>query len=241
MKGVYKITAKHNKKYYVGSSKDCENRWQRHLLDLKKQRHHNFYLQNVYNKHGEANLAFEIVLESEDYLLEEQKILNSLDYSKVFNLSKSASGGDLISYHPNKKEFVSRMVETIRKKRIAGEINSTPKFGKDNPNWRGGKTFCKCGARIGSYTKTCSKCRNRSGGNNPFYGKKHSNESLKKMSKNSLGKYNGNQEKVVIIEGVEYKSVSEAGRQLGKNPSVIVYRIKSKNNKFSNYFYKINA
>lgn len=40
-----------------------------------------------------------------------------------------------------------------------------------------------------AYTaKTCSSCRDRSGANNPFYGKKHTTEIKDKLKKSRLGK-----------------------------------------------------
>ena len=54
----------------------------------------------------------------------------------------------------------------------------------------------------------------------------------------SLNKYNGNQEKIVIINDKEYHSMSEASRKLKIHSSTIHYRIKSKNVKFDKYSYK---
>ena len=85
------------------------------------------------------------------------------------------------------------------------------------------------------------RCKDITGKNNPFYGKTHSNEFKQKMSNNMKGNYKGNQEKPVIIENVEYNSVSLASKALNVCPATIIYRIKSNNIKFKNYFYKINA
>lgn len=50
-----------------------------------------------------------------------------------------------------------------------------------------------------------------------------------------MGKYNGNQEKIVVVEKKEYKSLSEASRQIGVVPATILFRIKSKHFKEYNY------
>lgn len=55
-----------------------------------------------------------------------------------------------------------------------------------NPNWKGGKTYryCKgCNKRLARNTQgnSCSKCRDRIGENNPFFGKHHSAQTRKKM------------------------------------------------------------
>ena len=78
--------------------------------------------------------------------------------------------------------------------------------------------------------KYCSRaCANR---------RSLSEETKNKISESKKGKYNGNQEKIVIADGVEYKSLSEAARKLGKVPATILNRIKSKNPKFTGYYYK---
>lgn len=109
---------------------------------------------------------------------------------------------------------------------------------EDNPNWKGGKTFCKCGIRINSNSKTCIKCKDIKGKNNPFYNKKHSSTTKSKMRKARLGKYNGNQQKPVVIDNIEYISISEAAKKLKVCAATIIHRIKSKNVKFKDYFYK---
>lgn len=55
-----------------------------------------------------------------------------------------------------------------------------------NPNWRGGKTYCECGNRKQYDSEMCKECYEESGkhGNkNNFYGKKHSNETKRKIAK----------------------------------------------------------
>ncbi|MGG0177265.1 NUMOD3 domain-containing DNA-binding protein [Gottfriedia acidiceleris] len=77
----------------------------------------------------------------------------------------------------------------------------------------------------------------RTGENNPFFGRKHSDEVKRKLSEQKKG-YKPLNSRIVIIDGVEYESITEASRQLNVVPATIIYRIKSKNNKFNNYKYK---
>ena len=114
--------------------------------------------------------------------------------------------------------------------------HSNPK--ESNPNWKGGKTFCKCGNRINSNTITCIKCIDRSGENNPFYNKKHSEETKKLISEIKKGSYFGVQNNEIIIDGVEYRSAGEASGILSIPMTTIRWRVKSKNPKFKNYSYK---
>ena len=59
--GIYKITNTINGKYYIGSSYRCKHRWQEHKRDLRRNKHHNPYLQAAWNKNTEAAFTFEII------------------------------------------------------------------------------------------------------------------------------------------------------------------------------------
>lgn len=96
------------------------------------------------------------------------------------------------------------------------------RFGKDNPNYKNGKTHgnkCGCGKIISFNAKKCPKCyyktlkgkNNPNFGNNilseaykgeknPFYGKKHSEESLKKIRKASKKMWDTVEKKEAMID-----------------------------------------
>ena len=59
--GIYKILNKVNGKYYVGSTKNFNTRWNSHKAKLNKNTHTNIHLQNSYNKFGKENFEFHIV------------------------------------------------------------------------------------------------------------------------------------------------------------------------------------
>lgn len=52
MIGIYSIYSKSQNCYYIGKSKDIHKRILKHKSDLRLNRHHSSYLQNVYNKYG---------------------------------------------------------------------------------------------------------------------------------------------------------------------------------------------
>jgi hypothetical protein len=111
--------------------------------------------------------------------------------------------------------------------------------GENNPNWKGGsKKNCKCGKEIGLISETCSDCKDRTGEKNAFYGKSHSEEFKSKLSKMRTGTYNGDQNKPIIIDEVEYRSAGEASRLLNIPMITIRWRVLSKNKKFEKYKYK---
>ena len=109
--------------------------------------------------------------------------------------------------------------------------------GKNNPSWNGGSSvaYCNCGKKIAYINKTCRNCLNFKNENNPFFGKKHTDEYKKKSSESRKGKYHGNQNKPILIDNVEYKSLGDAENKLDIKKVTIHYRVKSKN--FSNYQY----
>ena len=82
-----------------------------------------------------------------------------------------------------------------------------------NGNWRGGTTYsyCDCGTRKKPKAMTCNKCRDRSGINNPFYGKTHSEETKQKLREHANNRTTKpNNSKKVMADGVLYSTAYEA-------------------------------
>ena len=89
--GIYQIQSKIKyNKIYVGSAIDIYLRWLGHIEELRKNKHHNPKLQCHYNKYGESDLQFSILLgcEKEDLLKYEQFFIDSLN--PWFNIQKVA-------------------------------------------------------------------------------------------------------------------------------------------------------
>lgn len=89
--GIYKIQSIINpERYYIGSATDIKNRWRHHLRQLRKQKHHSKKLQRHYNKYGESDLQFSILLgcQKEELLVNEQFFLDS--HKAYFNNSPTA-------------------------------------------------------------------------------------------------------------------------------------------------------
>lgn len=62
MTGIYKIQSISNPdKIYIGSAINISQRWDRHLNDLRKNKHCNRHLQRHFNLYGENDLSFEIL------------------------------------------------------------------------------------------------------------------------------------------------------------------------------------
>ena len=58
--GIYTIKNIINGKFYLGSSKNIEKRWNRHLYELRNNRHHSWYLQRAFIKYGEN--SFKLII-----------------------------------------------------------------------------------------------------------------------------------------------------------------------------------
>jgi len=236
MEYIYQILNLKNGKFYLGSTIQPRIRKLKHFNELRKNKHHCIHLQRAFNKYGENNFIFIILETCSNGLKREQELLDKIDFEDSYNVSKSASGGDLISNHPNKDNIVKKITE-----KLLQSPKPKPRYKENNSNWRGGKTFFKCPScgkeyRTTNKQKICISCRDISGENNPFYGKKHSEESKEKMKKASIGKYNGNQNKPVIIKGKEYSSLGQAAKNIGVCVATIYNRIN--NPKFGEYQYK---
>lgn len=79
--GIYKITI--NDYYiYIGQSMDVKSRWSAHLSELKRNRHRNTKLQNVFNKYFDT-IKFEVVEYCDVNMLDEREIY-WIDYYRSY-------------------------------------------------------------------------------------------------------------------------------------------------------------
>lgn len=241
---VYQILNKETDKLYIGSTKDYEHRKYQHLYNLRKGKHINSHLQSSFNKYTEAAFEFSVREGCDNYLEREQETIDSYEWDKLYNMSKCVSGGDKLSYHPNWEGIVERIkVKMTKLHALVGEDNpwrDRDVKGENNPNWKNWSslTYCACGNLMSSTSKTCSYCQDRSGENNPFYGKHHSDATKDKISAAHKGKEPLNNTEV-IIDGIEYKSFTDAGKELDIHVTVVRHRcVVSTNPKFKNWTVK---
>lgn len=91
MGAIYLIHFGNREHCYIGSAISFSNRKAVHLYNLRKNKNHSRILQNAFNKHGEANMRFEILADdipSEDLLAWEQAFLDY--YNPSYNIAKFA-------------------------------------------------------------------------------------------------------------------------------------------------------
>src|SRR5690606_31520062 len=96
-----------------------------------------------------------------------------------------------------------------------------------------GNQYAKGSKRTSEQRAKLSKIASeRTGENNPFYGKSHSEETKNKLSQKMKGKLPPNTKKVEI-DGKVYPSASKAAKELGVATATITNRVRSK--KFPTY------
>jgi group I intron endonuclease len=247
---IYKTTNLINQKFYVG--KDTHN-------------NPNYYgsgkrLKLAIQKYGIENFKKEIIeiCDSVEKLNERERFwikeLNAIN--EGYNISLGGDGGDTISNNQRKYEIAKihsqkMKMEKFNKKKGTKVVKLKK---RDDPNWvnpnKGrfsslkGRPTGKKGIPNPTHSEWMKK-------NNPFKGKTHttevkeilgkinskpkSEEHKRKISETLKGNKPGNMRRV-IVDGVEYESLSYSARQIGIPTSTMKNRLKSP--KFDNYKYK---
>lgn len=260
---VYKITCLSSGKYYIGYSKEIKKRFQIHKTLLRTNKHGNILLQRAYDKYGCEDFTFEIlhtcntIDEAKKLELTYLEDINIISF--LYNMHYNNSGGDTLTHHPNRTEIIEKITMTIielnnnmtkqeRQQKYGqnGEKNGmygrthTDEVKKRSSEMHKGNAYCK-GKKASDETrqKMSIVASQRTGDENHFFGKHHSEETKQKLREAKTRTVPTNTRKV-IIDGITYVSVTEAGRQIGVCTSTIIHRIKSPNPLFANYKYTDN-
>ena len=169
--GIYCIENIVNHKKYIGQSIDVEERWKKHVSELKHGRHHNDYLQNSWNKYGEDNFKFYILEYCDIDTLDDREVYwinfyNTINRDNGYNLkSGGQNGGSILSEYS--KEKLRESIKNSYNNSNLREIRSSNALTQwDNP---------KIKEKI-------------SGKNNGMYGRHHTDEVKKRISELKKGK-----------------------------------------------------
>lgn len=258
--GAYVLTDSYTGQFYIGSSVDVNNRFNEHIQTLNRNVHQNLNLQNLWNT-GRCSLELQIFpTETREaaYSLEQELIINNKDSTLLLNIGLGVFGGDNITLHPNRKNIISQikntLTNTITKLTQEERISTYSRKGSDNGMY--GKTHTPdvkkrlSEARTGKKhtttwtltdeqrTKISEQAKLRVGELNPFYGKQHTIETKKKIS-DALKKSDRvptNMRKVVV-DNIVYDSLTSAAKQLNVSLATVIYRITSIKEKYKNYSY----
>jgi len=215
---IYIIFNTENKKYYLGSTTNIETRFKMHLWKLKKGVHHSLHLQNAWNKYGESSFVFKVLYESMDVRLDEQNELNQLDYSKSYNISRSATGGnDAVKFHPNYEE-IKQKISISKKGKIPTNRVEISVDGIIYPSYAHAKNSLNIPIVTIRY-----RCLSKNSKFETWFimGRKKEKESLVRQ-----GSKHGTQ---IICDEKEFDSYAEAARFYKLSITAIQHRVSSKN------------
>ena len=208
--GIYVIENKVNNKIYIGQAIDIEGRWKSHRVYLNGGYHANKHLQRSWNKYGEKNFEFNILIEcgkSQLNTYEQYYIFELMTYDPRIGYNKNY-GGDSGRHTEETKKKMSKNHANVK-----GENNPMyGKTGENNPNY--GRHHTE-----ETKKKMSKNHANVKGENHPNYGKHYSEETKKKMSKNHAnvkgenhpmyGKHHTEETKKKMSESHKGENISE--------------------------------
>jgi len=122
--GIYLIENKVNNKKYVGSSIDIPVRIMKHKYSLRKNYHPNDYLQNSYNKYGEDNFVFTVLI-----LCDEVELVDNENfYITKFNSNDLTVGYNLATVNEFRRNNYNEEVKIKNSKHNLKVNNNYIKF-----------------------------------------------------------------------------------------------------------------
>ncbi len=158
---VYVLVFHRTKLFYVGSSYDLEKRIDRHIRELEKGIHHNSILQRQYSANDSYSYSsIEMPDRKKAYILEEELMTlfrKGIGGYICANIGVSSVGGDNLSLNPNRQSIISKITNSVN-----NNISSLTSVERKN-KW------------------------GKSGALNGMYGKTHSENTRKILSKANLG------------------------------------------------------
>lgn len=198
MRGIYKITNTINGKSYIGKSENLAKRMKYHINSLHNGSNKNIHLQNAYTNYGAGTFTIEILEEIQDDTDIDEREKYWIEYYKTYdrehgyNLTKGGDGGN---------SYVECMADVEREEHY--KRHKELRSGENNINY--GKhlytdgiiqryisdeeipEYVNNGWRPGANDAFRKGLSDRfSGENNPFYGKKHSKETIEKIKETKI-------------------------------------------------------
>lgn len=197
--GIYSITSPSGKQY-IGSAASFRRRWTKHLHDLRVGKHHNKPLLSAYRKYGESALKFEKIAlcAVSDLLRLEQCFIDLL--GPAYNVSPIAGSTLGVKLGPLSDEHKRKIAQGHKGRKLSDDQRAYlaerlrgRKMPEAHKEWLSQKL---------------------SGIGNHFFGKKHSPETIVKMS----GDAHHSSRAVICLEtGLRFGSIRKACTWLREN------------------------
>lgn len=153
--GIYTITNLVNNKIYLGLSLGVEKRIEEHRTALKEGVHKNIHLQEAWNKYGEENFSFELLLEcSSDLLASEEhywcSLLNVHDRRFGYNIRPTHPLGKVINTEEIRTKISSSKKGTkLSEESIRKRTETRLKNAKERGFYHSKETKAKMGENSG--------------------------------------------------------------------------------------------
>lgn len=252
---VYKITNKVNGKVYIGfSSFSVEKRFKEHCEGKKS------YFQRSISKHGPDNFTREVIFQTEDKIeaLEKEVFYiaqhNSTNREFGYNSHPGGLGGNLSDEAKQKISIKSRgRISKPISEETRRRISEAQKGKKASEEARRNMSKAQKGKKISEEQKkklSIARKGKFTGEANPFYGKKHTEETRKKIASREYKKgaehhqrwincgrqfteENHPRARSVSINGVKYFSRNDACRKLGVSRKILTRQISLFGNQLS--------
>lgn len=238
--GIYRILCIPNKHFYVGRTMKFDKRVKDHLRELRKGEHKNQRLQHCFNKYGEENIKFDLIipLPDDEYIhreVEQMMIDEVIHMEECLNINETAGGGCVVPMTEERKH-------KIRLTKI-GERN--PLYGKKRVEFAKKISGLMKGRILSEETKRKiseshkgkelseehkEKLRKAlSGSNNPQYGKKSGDHPASK----AIVQIDMDTLEVIA----EYQSVKDVERLYGYDSSSVTKVCKGKLKQIYGFFW----
>mgnify|MGYP001171555229 CR=1 FL=1 len=263
---VYFLRSTTGPHFYVGSTGHLESRIARHFDELKRGCHHNTSLQRLWDDGVRFSVETLKCRDEVDARISEQRIISdNLANPSLINISMGVNGGDNMTRHPRRDELAEAAKQRLllfREGMTEEQKLDWSNSRKGEANGMFGRTHTsearrkmsevnlaenrepRRGFHLSDETKDKlrEKGKMRTGSRNGFYGKNHSDESKQAMSERhrALRKdpsYISATSKSVKVNGKEFVSAKQASRELEIPYTLLIHRIKSPLNRYSDYQY----
>ena len=128
---IYKIACEKDRRFYIGASTNPHNRRLEHFNHLRKNKHHNIFLQRAFNKYGEESFTYTVLESFEDEEVmwkREEELLEEL--SNTYNMMPGGIRGPRMYGKDNPKygKPISEQQRRLQSEAMSGEKH--PQFGK---------------------------------------------------------------------------------------------------------------